>query len=827
MSNFFRDTSLGFKPRSNIFSKLRVKEPDSHENSLTEDADSSLIEDLFLQSNHNHTESHSSLTTANQSDDKVGNKFQLGSSTPIAVKKPNIIGDAILEEDDLEITEVRDVALANASKDDEEKHYEGNKSSGSNINVGNILPPHVQNSFTKNTDDMQSVDASSNDVLLEAFTNTQKICSNLKQELQRQHTENSKLKTQVQNYQVDNEKIAAKLSGYKKILNSLDEQFKSLLEQKKGSDMRLKGLKENHDTLKKKIDCYKKNFTEFQSSISEFKSLKKDSDAELAKRSKEIEYLKRELNDCSGQLSEEKIKNSSLIQEFSKIREEFKTTLTNEVSQKHLEVQSKLDALEKNIQDAFNVELKAQLSESRKSSFEGLTENISAANEVLSSNIGRTLTENLRILSDQQTKVQEQYVHILHTKYEEVQEKSLIDIKNSIASQATQIEDQFKMIIKALEKKISGCNTISSNLIANISEDFTRYRDQLTNCQDYESKIGNLQSEISSLQLQKSQALSSLGTKEAQFDDVSKTLRSKEIEISKHNDTEKELCKKVELLSDDVELYKNKCSRLKEENITLKANSENKIVVQGELLKAFQSENDTLKQRINILDETRQQYEKENSSRVDTIQRMNEQVQKNNVEMVQLKAHELELEEENRNLKNAMEDNKLNYEETNDEFKRLKQKVIVLEAEKQDIATEKLDLQDKIDELQKTMKALKQKPYILQKNERSNQKKVELKGDEMEVSNKEAGDTPSIYNVPKQETHNDSVKDGEGDEFDLSSSLNDDFELTNPSPIQIKPIKIKRGCTTMKPPNCSRKKLLLLDEEESTQLKYRWKKRRN
>lgn len=826
MSNFFRDTSLGFKPRSNIFSKLRVKEPDSHENSLTEDADSSLIEDLFLQSNHNHTENHSSLTTINQTDNKGANKFEIGSSTPITLKKRNVIGDAILEEDDLEITEVRDVMLANASKDGEENQYENDKSGGNNINGTNILPPHVQNSFTK-SNDMQSVDASSNDVLLEAFTNTQKICTNLKQELQRQHTENSKLKSLVQNYEADNEKIVAKLSEYKKILSSLDEKFQSLIEQKKGSDVRLKGLKENHDVLKKKIECYKKNFNDFQISISEFKSLKKDSDAELAKRIKEIEYLKRELNDCSGQLSEEKIKNSSLIQEFTKVREEFKTSLTNELSEKHLEVQSKLDALEKNMQEAFNAELKAQLSEWRKGSFKELKENLSAENQTLSSNIEKSLNESVSILSDRYAKVQGKYVDILKEKYEEVQEKSLTDIKNGIVSQATHIEDQFKTVIKDLEKEISGCNTISSELIANISKDFTKYRDQLTNCQDYESKIGNLQSQISSLQLQKSQALSSLGTKEAQFDDVCNSLRSKEIEISKYDDTEKGLCKKVELLSDDVEMYKNKCSRLNEENITLKANSENKIVVQGELLKAFQSENDTLKQRITILDGMRQQYEKENSSRVDTIQRMNEQVQKSNVEMVQLKAHELELEEENRNLKNSMEDNKLNYEETNDEFKRLKQKVIVLEADKQDIATKKLDLQDKIEELQTALKALKQKAYILQKDERSNQKKVEPKRNETEVPNNQTGDTPSIYNVPKQEAHIDSVRDGEGDEFDLSSSLNDDFELTNPSPIQIKPVKIKRGCTTMKPPNCSRKKLLLLDEEESTQLKYRWKKRRN
>lgn len=56
--------------------------------------------------------------------------------------------------------------------------------------------------------------------------------------------------------------------------------------------------------------------------INEVGKHKKDADTELLKRGKEIEYLKRELDDCSGQLSEEKIKNSSLVQEIGKNREQ-------------------------------------------------------------------------------------------------------------------------------------------------------------------------------------------------------------------------------------------------------------------------------------------------------------------------------------------------------------------------------------------------------------------------------------------------------------------------------------------------------------------------
>ena len=65
------------------------------------------------------------------------------------------------------------------------------------------------------------------------------------------------------------------------------------------------------------------------------------------------------------------------------------------------------------------------------------------------------------------------------------------------------------------------------------------------------------------------------------------------------------------------------------------------------------------------------------------------------------------------------------------------------------------------------------------------------------------------------------------DEFDLSSSSNDDLELTNPSPIQIRPVKgkIKKGSNSMKPPISSRKKLLLVEDDDQP-LKISKKRRR-
>lgn len=88
MSNFFRDNSLGFKPRSNIFSKLRVKEPDlSCDSSFGEDAGSSLMRDVFMKSHQKNVENTTSDTTVAPGDQfKPEEHFQLGSSTPKAFK---------------------------------------------------------------------------------------------------------------------------------------------------------------------------------------------------------------------------------------------------------------------------------------------------------------------------------------------------------------------------------------------------------------------------------------------------------------------------------------------------------------------------------------------------------------------------------------------------------------------------------------------------------------------------------------------------------------------------------------------------------------------
>lgn len=322
MSNFFRDNALTFKPRSNIFSKLRVS--NSKDNSLSsgalrvihsddnsmnkaEDSGSSLMENVFLHSSNGGK--HTSSTTL--FDDAAGGDHKpnhINESTPKALKNycikgPNN-GGIHDEEDELEITEVRELTQDDTSFDMELADQKASTLTES------IKPPQ------------QHSDTSSNDVLLEAFTNTQKICSNLKIELQKQQNKNQAQKKDILTYQSEITKINEKLLSYKKFLSKIEEKSRWLLQQKKSDDTKIHDLRVNYDGILEKLKEYLKESMELKVTIEQLRDLKQSTDAEISKKDKELEYLKRELNDCSGQLSEEKIKNSDMLQELNNTREE-------------------------------------------------------------------------------------------------------------------------------------------------------------------------------------------------------------------------------------------------------------------------------------------------------------------------------------------------------------------------------------------------------------------------------------------------------------------------------------------------------------------------
>lgn len=851
MSNFFREATIGFKPRSNIFSKLRVKDTDSHNGDSSAEADSSLMDDLFAQSQITRSDNQSAITAGENEDGKAGTAlFQLASSTPRALKTSTMKGEDFADEDELEITEVRgfftDNESALVSKGDKLRS-ESCHSGRQHANKEKVPTSLGSNAFSEDRKP-HAAETSSNDVLLEAFNNTQRICSNLKQELQRQQAENSKLKSQMQGYHADQEGISQKFSELKRTLNNLNEKSRTLLDQKASSDSALEELKCDHEKLKKKIDIYKNDTADLKVNLLSLQSLKKDTDTELSKKAKEVDYLTRELNDCSGLLSEERLKNCSLVQEIGSLRNEFKESLAKHFNEKQNVLEESFKELGSSIRQSVTEDLKRHLKDVSKESFEIFSEQFSVAQQLITSVVHESSVKSSAIITNEFNVLQHQSMDSINNSLQEAQNKSksiqeeqkktqnaflqkeIRSLKSTLqdhfSDNAKEMLDQVDHLGQLLNQYIDGKDGKVLGKIKVLSDTFASYREELKKSQDNFASLHEFESQVATLNMQKGQALSSLGIKEAQYDDLSKKSRYQEIELRKCKETEDALRTKVDLSLKEVESLKSKWVKLNEENITLKANSENKIIVQGEILKGLQSENELLKERCDQLDGARKQSESKNLSHNDKVQKISEQLQKMNVEMVQIKAHELELEEDNRKLKFQIEDNRVNYEEAADEFKRLRQKVIVLEAEKQDSVKEKIDLQDNNDELRSCIKSLKQKLNMVQATEPPIEKQKEIKKAEDKQDNFDAREQMDKESSCKTDKRTRGC--GENDEFDLSSSLNDDLELTNPSPIQIKPLKTKRGKTkSMKPPNQSRKKLLLLDEDESSQIKHRWKKRRS
>lgn len=337
MSNFFRDSSLGFKPRANIFNKFKSKENASTKSpnpefnnppgniSLTDDdSDSSITNTLMLISNNSTVTG--SQTTQHTADSSIvqgnGKNTFDSSSTP----KNNTIKKIIeqtkshresTDDDDFEITEVRNV---------EEQKRNTFLPSNSNYTTGNQISVR-HNSIVSPMNEEDSSSSSSNDVLLVAFTNTQKICSNLKQELQAQQSENTKLKVKINTYENDISKINIKVESFKKLLVELEGKSKKLISHKETDDDQIKLLTKEYDISKQKISGYRDDLMSLRALLNTIQANKRESEMELTKKAKEIEYLKRELDDCSGQLSEEKIRNGTLSHELETFKNEIITQL--------------------------------------------------------------------------------------------------------------------------------------------------------------------------------------------------------------------------------------------------------------------------------------------------------------------------------------------------------------------------------------------------------------------------------------------------------------------------------------------------------------------
>ena len=412
MSNFFRDSSVGFKSRTNIFTKFKSKETSStNENSNStgvsineeseslpfnnDEADIPNTNTLMLISNNNsnlgltNTLGDGNQTTQRTSDgsivsgpgkkiffsskpinnNQISKKYPLNNVTSKRAcvirnqTKMKMMGEN--DDDDFEITEVRELE-EHKNISSLPKYKSKNTSNSKNQFISKTIVPKgsSQNRVSTKIEDVSN--SSSSDVLLEAFTYTQKICSNLKQELILKQTENNKLKIKLNTYENDINTVNINIENLKEKLTELEGKTRKLLSQKETDNTKIQNLKKEYEILKKRVNGFRNDIVSLKTLLNMLHDKKKEIEFESTTRAKEIEYLKRELDDCSGQLSEEKIKNGSYTQEL----ETFKNEIVRNF--KHLTELSGNDFLQKNsikhkeLYDNLNVDFKGYLEKESK-----------------------------------------------------------------------------------------------------------------------------------------------------------------------------------------------------------------------------------------------------------------------------------------------------------------------------------------------------------------------------------------------------------------------------------------------------------------------------
>lgn len=311
MSNFF-NTHLNFKPRSNIFCKIRTK--DSSGDRISLDSNDELLENGSCFSKSDESGSKTTIV-----EHQFVNKPSM-ESTPKVIKtldNPN----RNPHDEELEITEVRRVEDESLLID-----KDGLKKINRILDTGNQSP---------------------NDILLEAFTNTQKVCTNLKIELQRQQTENQKQKEDIQNYRVEISRINETLNRYKTSLNVIEEKSKWLFQQKKVGDDKIYELKQMYEKVQSRLRKYHNESKDLNIIIEDLRLQLSNSENDASQKNKELEYLKKELNNYSGQLSEEKIRNSELISGLNNFKHQLSEMVDNSIL-------DYLKSLDKNIKEMTN-----------------------------------------------------------------------------------------------------------------------------------------------------------------------------------------------------------------------------------------------------------------------------------------------------------------------------------------------------------------------------------------------------------------------------------------------------------------------------------------
>lgn len=351
------------------------------------------------------------------------------------------------------------------------------------------------------------------------------------------------------------------------------------------------------------------------------------------------------------------------------------------------------------------------------------------------------------------------------------------ELHNSISEFHKDIISYFSETFQKNESTINSLSEKASNNLTVLLKNLENFQNNMKQTQEYNKEINELQNELHNIALQKSEIISLMKIKDSEIEELSGTIFHKTTTIN-------ELEKDNDRLRHENKMLIHKFEQLDVSTLTQKANFESKLSAQNEIIKLLTEECNELKNRLSEL-ETKSNHSNElgRQNREDFF-RVQDQLHKSNIEMVQLKANELELGEQNRELKSLVEKMELDIQEAENELKEVKEKNIHLNKEKHEFITEKLNYQDKVELLE---------------NEIIKLGKQISKTDDSKVHINVRECTPSIEKSTIKHIN-------KKDEFDLSDSLNDDLEMINLSPIQIKSVKTKRYN------NISKKKLLLSDE---------------
>ncbi|SCV03355.1 LAME_0H09758g1_1 [Lachancea meyersii CBS 8951] len=798
MSNFFRDNAHGFKPRSNIFTKLRNKDSDQ-DSDLSSDNTMSVHDWGAVGEKRSRLDPHDSRFLTNETSISL-----VKESTPIAKHRGAHAPPRLKwQEEELEITEVR--------------------------SVGQDHRPEVKNSDDSNTA------TTTNDVLLEAFTNTQKICSNLKQELQRAKAESQQQNDTINFYKSELGKLEGKMGGHKQMLNALETRSSELESQRKIRGEQLTALRGEYDALKERVRIHIKDSDLIRKQLEEFRQQHDQCDTNMSRKTEELEHLKRELADTASVLSEEKLRNGDLMHEMKKMREQSASLMEDVLKRMESSIKKELSTLEKCV--------KARPTKSSQS-----VQELQQVREALQSAITLQLKEESKNISE---RVQHCLRGELSSLEGDLNERLAVNFKeftrevsslSRIGDGITNLSSKLQEIKNCESSKIpkesifalqTSVNDVQSSLDS-IKVSLQDYKSQIDFIGSYEHKIDGLHERLQTVALQKSEAVALLKTRDTEVEDLSNQVLHKNNAIVKLNDEEKELRVLSTRLEQTLEAKNKELLKITEELQMSRADCENKLAAQNEILVLMRSQCDRLQGDVDEINRSKSEAEREKMSAKNKAKEINEQVQNLNVEVIQLKAKELELDEENRRLRSTVEQFNLEARENADQVREYKRRVAVLENDNTSKANDALENQDKIalleHQLQNTRKQVQglkdqrhKVPQVKKNSVVQHQQHQKLRSPDVEQPSISEAVTVAAP-TPAMPTFR--PKSAGNDVFDLSSSPNDDLEMTNPSPAATKALKSRTSTLLGKALTSTKKKVLLLEESEGVEVKHRGRKKR-